>query len=188
MICVTIGIDIDDTITNSSIVIKRYLKKHLGSDVVKNNFRGIMRGNYVNETLESFYSKYGIEMGNAIKVKKNAKEVINKLHDEGHKIIIVTARSNNFYGNAQEFCINYLKQNGIKYDKLFTSQIYKSKLCIDENIDLMIDDSIDTVDEILNLGKKSILFSSSLNKNEKCKSKRLNSWKEVYNYIQKINF
>ena len=184
----TIGIDIDDTITNSSIVIKKYLNKYLGSDVVKKNFRGIMRGNYVNSTLENFYSEYGIEMGNAIKVKKGAKEIINKLHDEGHKIIIVTARSNNFYGNAQEFCVNYLNRNGIKYDKLFTSQIYKSKLCIDENIDLMIDDSIDTVEEIKELGKKSILFSSSLNKNEKCNSVRVNSWNEVYKYIHKIKF
>ena len=183
-----IGIDIDDTITNSSKVIKRYLMKYLGHDVVKNNFRGIMRGNYVNDVLETFYSKYGIEMGNAIRVKKDAAEVINRLHDEGHKIVIVTARSNNFYGNAQEFCINYLNENGIKYDKLFTAQIYKSKLCIDENIDLMIDDSIDTVEEIKALGKKSILFTSALNKNEKCNTKRLNSWKEVYNYIQKINF
>ena len=52
----------------------------------------------------------------------------------------------------------------------------------------MIDDSIDTVDAIHDLGRKSILFTSALNKGEKCKSKRLNSWKEVYNYIQKINY
>ena len=184
----TIGIDIDDTITNSSKVVKRYLMKALDPEIVKKSFKGIMRGNYVNDTLESFYDEYGLEIGNAIKIKKDAVEIINKLHDEGHKIIIITARSDNFYGNAQQFCEEYLERYNLKYDKLFTSQIYKTKLCLDENIDLMIDDSIDTVNAIHDLGRKSILFTSALNKGEKCKSKRLNSWKEVYNYIQKINY
>lgn len=41
----------------------------------------------------------------------NAKEVINKLYDEGHDIIINTCRAGIFEGNVYTF----LKDNGIKY-------------------------------------------------------------------------
>ena len=49
----------------------------------------------------------------------------------------------------------------------------------------MIDDAVDTVDATHDLGIKSILFSSSINKNKKSKAKRLNNWVEVYKYINK---
>ncbi len=181
-----IGIDVDDTITNSSKVIRRYIKSHLKSDDIKNNLEGIMRGTYVTGELIDFYKINSKKIGNEIQIKKDSAEIIKKLHDNGNEIYIITARSDNYYDNAYEFTSKYLEKNNIYYDKLFTSQIYKTKLCQDEKIDLMIDDSIDIVDELYDIGKKSILFTSSINKNKKCKSKRLSSWKDIYNYIDKL--
>ena len=181
----TIGIDIDDTITNSTKVVKRYINKHSKSDELKNNIEGIIRGNYISDGTKSFYKSNSMIIGNRIKVKKHAREVIQKLHDDGHKIIIVTARNNNYYDDAYKFSFEYLKRNGIVFDKLFTDQPYKTRICIEEKIDIMIDDAVDTVDATQDLGIKSILFSSSINKNKKTKAKRLNNWLEVYRYINK---
>ena len=48
------------------------------------------------------------------KLKPNVLEVINKLYNEGYKIIINTCRA----GNYQEDAANYLLKNGIPYHKI----------------------------------------------------------------------
>ncbi len=180
-----IGIDIDDTITNSTKVVKKYIYKYSNNEELKNNVEGIIRGTYVSEYTKSFYKQRSKEIGNEIKVKKHAVEVIKQLHDDGHKIIIVTARNNNYYDDAYAFSYEYLTKNGIVFDKLFVDKPYKLEICKKENVDIFIDDAVDTVDDTQMQGIKSILFSSSINKNKKTKAKRLNNWKEVYKYINK---
>ena len=181
----TIGIDIDDTITNSNRVVRYYISKYSHDKELKKNVEGIIRGSYVSDGTKKFYKKHSEIIGNQIKVKKNAREMINKLHDEGHKIIIVTARNNDYYNDAYKFSYEYLTRNGIVFDKLITDQVYKKETCKKEKIDIMIDDAIDTVDSTQEIGIKSILFDSSINKNKKTKAKRLNNWIAVYKYIVK---
>lgn len=45
------------------------------------------------------------------KIKPNAIDVINRLHDKGHTIIIWTCRSD----DHQDLVENYLKKNGLKF-------------------------------------------------------------------------
>ena len=183
----TIGIDIDDTITNSTRVVRKYINKYSNSEELKNNIEGIIRGIYVSEESKVFYKKYSKQIGNNIKVKKNAKEIINKLYDEGYRILIVTARNNNYYDDAYGFSCDYLKRNGIKFHELFVDNAYKLKLCKEEKIDILIDDSVDIVNELYDNNINSLLFTSSINKNKKSKSKRVNNWLQVYDYIKGIS-
>lgn len=46
-------------------------------------------------------------------LKPNAKEVINRLYDEGHRIIISTCRAE----DRAETAKNYLVDKGVKFDK-----------------------------------------------------------------------
>ena len=181
----TIGIDIDDTITNSNRVVRYYINKYSNDKELKKNVEGIIRGSYVSDGTKKFYKKHSEIIGNNIKVKKNAREIIQRLHDEGHRIVIVTARNNDYYDDAYKFSYEYLTKNGIVFDKLITNQVYKKDTCKREKIDIMIDDAIDTVDSTQEIGIRSILFDSSINKNKKTKAKRLNNWNSVYNYIHK---
>ena len=125
-------------------------------------------------------------MATEIEVKKDAPNIINKLHEEGHEIYFITARSDNYYGNAQEYCVNFLKKHNIYYDKLITHQTYKDKTCRNEHVDLIIDDAIDTCRDVEKLGMKSILFTSELNKDKPTNLTRANTWKEVYNIIHNM--
>ena len=139
-----IAIDIDDTLTSSTEVISDYIRKYdsvyCDDGHLINNLESIIRGFLIDEETKRFFNDYAQEMGNAIQIKDGAKEVIDKLRSEGNKVIIITARSDNFYDNAQKFCEEYLKRNNINYDKLITQQTYKIEACKRENIDLMIDD------------------------------------------------
>lgn len=185
-----IGIDIDDTMTNSLEQIRKYIQKY-GHLYCKNNELSsmeeeILRGSHMTPVVQEFFSKYSIEISNEVKVKKDAKEVIDKLHEEGNEIIIVTARADNYYKDAYKYCYDYLKREGIYFDKLVTSMPYKHKLCKDEGIDLMIDDAVDTCEEVRKLGIKSLLFNSEINNNKQTTCDRVNSWVEVYNYIHNL--
>lgn len=185
-----IGIDIDDTITNSTEVVKEYIEKYdsvySNDNHLKNNIYDIIRGTFADELVVRFFKDHAIEMCNKIKIKENAKEVIDKLKKEGNEIYIITARSDNFYKNAYKFCEEYLKNNDIYFDKLITSQIYKVECCKKEKIDLMIDDAVDTVENLNKENIKAILFTSELNKDNNAKVKRVDNWLELYNEINKM--
>lgn len=185
-----IAIDIDDTLTDSTKVIRDFINRY-DSDYCDDghlikNLGSIIRGFLIDEDTKRFFNDHAIEMGNAIKIKEDAKEVIDKLRTEGNKIIIITARSDNFYEDAQKFCEEYLKRNNINYDKLITHQTYKIEACKRENIDLMIDDAIDTCEELMKEGIKTILFNSELNNGKETSIKRVFNWNELYDYIHNL--
>ena len=185
-----IGIDIDDTITNSIQEVRKFIKKY-GHLYCKNNELSsmeeeLLRGKHMSDIVIKFFSAHSLEISENLEVKEGAREVIEKLHEEGNEIIVITARSDNYYKNAYEFCYNYLKRNGIYFDKLITAQTYKHKLCQNEKIDLMIDDAIDTCEDVVKLGMKGLVFNSEVNKNKETTCDRVNSWKEVYDYIHNL--
>lgn len=179
----TIGIDIDDTITDSYEVVRDFILTYSDDDEIKQNIEGIIRGTYVSEGTKTFYKKNSKIIGNMINVKENAKEYIDKLHNDGYKIIIITARNNDYYDDAYAFCEEYLNSYGIYYDKLIVDQPYKIKACKDNNIDIMVDDAIDTIEDCDKNGIKGILFNSQINLKKETNSKRVSSWEELYNYI-----
>ena len=184
----TIGIDIDDTMTNSSEKIKEYLEKYDEeySHHLISNFANIIRGFLIDDITKQFFNKYAETMGNEIELKENVKEVIDKLRNDGYKIVIVTARSDNFYKDAQKFCEEYLKRNNINYDKLVTQQTFKLECCINEKIDLFIDDALDTVEDLNNRGIKTILFNSVHNRDKETSVKRVDNWLELYDLINNL--
>lgn len=185
-----IGIDIDDTITNSTPVINKYIKEYGSTFFDASEFQKkkeeLSRGILNDEIATKFFSKYAVEISDHIELKEDAKEIIDKLHNEGHEIIIITARRDNYYKDAYAYCTKYLKSKNVYYDKLITEQVYKDKTCINEKIDLMIDDAIDTCETLDKLGIKTLLFTSEINKNKDTKIPRVNFWKEVYNYIHNL--
>lgn len=182
-----IAIDIDDTLTDSSKVVREYAllydSKYSNEKILINRLDTILRGFFDHEAIVNFYLDYGIEMSNKAQVKPDACKVIDKLRSEGHEIYIITARGDKYYKNAYEFCKNYLDKNKINYDKLITSKLYKVKACQEENIDIMIDDGVDTCDNLNSIGIKAFLFTGELNEDKETISQRVHSWNEVYDRI-----
>ena len=107
-----IGIDIDDTITNSTEVVREYMEKYdnlyCDDKHLINKIDEIVRGTFADEAAKRFFKDFSKEMGNKIQLKDNAKEIIDKLKNDGNEIYIITARSDVYYENAQKFCEEYL--------------------------------------------------------------------------------
>lgn len=183
-----IGIDIDDTLIDSCEIVEEYAykygKEYGDGSVILNNIDKILRGNFTEKEMTDFFIDYACEMGSKQKVKKNAKEIIDRLKDEENSIYIITARSDRFYKDVNKYVKEFLDENNIKYDKIITSCFYKVDVCKNEKIDIMFDYAIDTCESLCNNGIDAVVFNSKLNISKDTKCKRVNSWDEVYNYIK----
>ncbi len=84
---------------------------------------------------------------------------------------------------------NWLKQKEIKYDKLIITDAYKNnkhaktEKCFENNIDIMIDDSIHNCMDCIENNITTLLMDTRYNRAEKDMI-RVNNWEEVYEFIK----
>lgn len=185
-----IGIDIDDTMT----FIKEDLE-HAAIDFDKslgNSGEFLYDSYYVGKKFNWSKEDYRYFMGTIRKnVVNNAKlrngliEVLHKLREEGHKIIIITARSNIYYSNPLKMTIEWLKKENIPYDKLILPSRNKKKDCEKEQIDIFIDDDINNCLKVNELGIKVLIMDNIDNYLDNNSITRVNDFYEVYDEVKK---
>lgn len=187
-----IGIDMDDTIcsTNERIIIEadKYDKEVLGGSGIKNidayeftemmGWPSEMKGQFFADKLEYI-------MDNA-EIKENAKEVINKLHDEGNKIVFISFRKGKYIKDPYLLTKNWLDRNGVHYDKIYVDTGSKVDECISENVNLFIDDKESHCEDVASAGIDVLLFTNAYNHDEK-RFRRVDNWNQVYDYVKEKN-
>lgn len=178
-----IGIDIDDTITNSWESLIPLYRKIFGIKIDENTepYYGSVKDKMTLDEFLEMGRKYQDKMAEA-PLKEDAYEILTKLKQEGHTIIFITARGKS-YTNAYKSTKKYLDKHHIPYDKLIVDTFDKSKACQEENIDLFIDDAKKHCEEVLSCGIDAIMMETSYNKKYK-EFKHVKNWKEVYEYIK----
>lgn len=180
-----IGIDIDDTITDTSEFLMPYVAKYLNLNMEKLKQKNITYDSFPIE-YKGREKEFGREIFEKVlthvTLKKDAKEVISKLKSQGNKIIIITARDKSLYDEPFEFTSNQLSNLGIEYDKLFCT-FNKRQVCIDEKIDLFIDDNVNNLNSVEGIVSNIVLFNSKMNLKQDSNFKRVNCWKEIEEYI-----
>lgn len=192
-----IGIDIDDTLTdvkNELIKAGENYARSLGKDIkVDKNFEDKNNnGNKWQEMFQFDYDelKYFLKdiqesITNKAKPRENVVEVINKLKNDGNKIIIITARDSEFHDDPYKYSKDWLDKNNIYYDKLVVNARNKEDTCIEEKIDLFIDDSKSNCLIVEKAGIKAIRVCNEIEENNSnliC----FNNWSDIYSYIQTI--
>lgn len=182
-----IAIDIDDTITYTYETLIPMIASYYGI-----NLKKLMdeKPNYatLNHTLkdyDKFKKDYYGKMARMVKVKEKAVEVINRLHDDGHRIVFMSARNNTEYDDPYQISKDYLDKMGIKYDKLLVNVKDKGKACILENIDLFIDDSTKNCKAVQSKGIKTLQFDTVYTKDNKY-LRRVMSWPEVLEFVNQM--
>lgn len=143
------------------------------------------------EKYEKEYYKNNIErLANFFEPIKDCSRYIKMLRKEGNLIYIISGRDNGEYSDPYNMTINWLKKYDIEYDELILTNAYnhqeKADICLKNNIDIMIDDSINVCAKCMNSNIKSLLFNTEYNKNE-TRFERVNSWEEIYKYINNYN-
>lgn len=178
-----IGIDIDDTITNSWEYFMPIFSHEFNIKLDESScpyYQGI-KDKVSFDEFERVMKKYENTMNN-ITLKENVSKILNKLKQDGHQIIFITARGKT-YNNPYQMTKNYLDTNNIPYDKIILDSWDKSIACREEMIDLFIDDSPKHCKEASDIGIEVIMMDAKYNQNNN-QFTHMVSWQEIYEYIQ----
>ncbi len=181
-----IGIDIDDVITDTSLSMKEYINKYDKTGDVSKYMVEVMRGEIPNENVKNFIKNNCIEIFKNAKVKENASTVMKRLLDTGNEIFIVTSRGEQNYKDSVDLTLKYFEENNIRYTKILFDCFEKAKICKENNIDVMVDDSAKYCSDIQEENIKGILFTSDVNKTIDTNIERVNNWLELEEKINKI--
>ena len=174
-----IGIDIDNTICNTD----EYIDKYQNIFLKEENISEYLLWNN-NDYKLKFLTKYLKTIYEEVSLKEDSKEVINNISKD-NKIYLITARSNNFIDNIEELIKEYFIKKDIHIDKIITNAKDKTDACINNNIDIMIEDSLYNYNKLINKNINTILFDDK-HKNINIKN-RVVSWKEINKIINNLN-
>ncbi len=191
-----IGIDIDDTISDTYGCIFPYAQKYTTEDLNKNI--EIIDKNCFNHMYYStahdwnekehkeFLDKYYQTILLNIKPKLFAVETINELKKQGHKIILITARFPSDKFDIEELTIQWLKDNKINYDELIVNAQDKVEVARKKQIDIFVDDSIRNCEKVSEVQIETFIMDTIINVNyNNDKIKRIYSWPHFYQEIKK---
>ena len=195
-----IGIDIDNVISNfNEDLLMEYInhdKELRNTGIINENADYIRNGmfDWTETEDQEFYINNIERIAKNLKVKDGAKEYIDKLKEDGHYICIITGRDNGEYQDPYMMTKEWLDNNSIKYDKLILTDAYvkseKAIKCLENNIDIMIDDSVGICKSCIENNIKTFLMDTPYNR--KSELPRVCNWAEIYEYIsnykrEKIN-
>lgn len=185
-----IGFDIDDVITDTSGSMKEYIIKYDKNGELMANIEDIMRGDASTPFIENFLVEHFLEIARNAKVKENAAEIIKKLFDAGNEIYLITARgdSRKIFHGAEALTLEYLNKNDICYTNIIFNAVDKAQLCIDNHIDLLVDDSIKHCEAVKDVNINSILFTSVVNKSLPTTVTRVGNWLELEEKIEELSY
>ena len=180
-----IGIDIDDTITSTFEYMMPYVADFFGLDYAVLKKEQISYSNLpamARERLLDFAKATFDSTAASTPAKEHAAEVIRAWKEEGHRITIITGRSNAFYTDCYKTTEEELENCHIVYDKLICT-MDKKRACMEEGIDLLIDDSVRNLEGAKELGIRTILFDSPANKDDR-EFERVFSWEELRELVK----
>ncbi len=166
-----IGLDIDDTICNTHFVLMKYAfkynKEHGDKPLLKyntNNFGEVF--GWSAEEVNDFFRTYYLDALKEIEPKFNTKEVLDKLRNEGYKIIFITVRNDREFaglGEARRITLEWFEKYEIPYDELHVDIQDKKSFCEENDIDIFIDDSVRTVTNVKDIGIDTFIAMNDFN-------------------------
>lgn len=194
-----IGIDIDGVLTDIEqwqldYGSKFYFEKY-GKEIQNNEGYETTEIFKVDSKLDDeFWTEYFKDYSINVDVRKLASEVIQKLKQDGNEIYIITARGSFLSHSAsvmsiednKNIVLEWLRKNEIEYDKIIFSPEDKLSICLENNINVMIEDKVDNINKI-STRIPVICFHAGYNKN--CKGNnifRCYSWYDIYSKISSI--
>ena len=189
-----IGIDLDGVITD----IARFVADYGTKFCYENNIEFKLNAGEYDEAkalgisyehAEKFWNEYLPYYAMKYNAREFAREVIAKLK-ETNEIYIITARNEDglppeSYGHMQEMVVNWLKHQNIAYDKIIFTKGSKLPYCLENNIDVMIEDS---PRNILDISSKVPVLCFDNQYNEKIDGEnitRVYSWYDILKKLEK---
>lgn len=135
-----------------------------------------------------FWKEYIFDLMVSIPTRPYAAKVLGLLKEMGHEIIILTARDNRFLTNQYENTMNFyveewLNKNNIPYDEIIAGPGSKKEKCIQNKLNIMIEDKASNVIKISDV-IPVLCFDAPYNADvSKENVTRVYSWYQIYDYF-----
>lgn len=188
-----IGIDIDGVVLDFERLVRTYAELY---DVIELNGNGLIakdenrfqeRYNWDETELTRFKNKYFISLSKEAKLLPGVKDVIDLLKRDGHELIVISARGND-YNEMKNVVEEIFKKENLNFDKYYWKQVDKVNVALSEKIDIMIDDSYEICKKMSDVEIETLYFRDK-------NMKKINSeyvidvsnWGEIYRVINKMN-
>lgn len=178
-----IGIDIDDTLTDTISIQKKYWAQYV-KDNPSNIYNSILPSNintFGDPYIDKFWDTYRSQLYLEAPFKDGAAEITEHLKKLGHELVIVTSRQKSKYINLENYLQEFLKRGNINISTIYTDVLDKGKFMDVHDIDILIDDDINHCKSAIVHGKKAILF----NKNKDYEGIQVDNW---YDIPENLNF
>ena len=177
-----IGIDIDNTICNTSECVLRYVNAKIGTnlcidDITEYYMEKFVPDNHKHLISQAFHDK---EMWKKVELFPDAAHYIDKLVGKGHEIYFVTATTFANIDKKSSFIRRHFPRINVD-DRLIN---IKNKQLL--NLDILVDDYLDNL-----IGAKqyySVCYDYAWNQTDEpipCFS-RAKNWTEIYDKIQMV--
>ena len=182
-----IAIDIDDTLTDTFSYLLPYLSEYFGWDKdeimrTAKNWQMLPKEWWDDE--EAFARAYYDRVIPDAPMKKDAVHYVNKLHEDGHKITILTARTTRFYTDPYKTCKDALDKHGIQYDEIVCAGD-KGAACKELGVDVLVDDWWFNCDAAQKAGVKTLMFGGNGYPEDK-NFERVYTWEEAYKRLTEL--
>lgn len=188
-----IGVDIDGVLNNISDWHLSYGSKYA-------SLKGIDRGfhpdeyfvkdvfSFTDRERNEFWDQHMVKLAKTIDIRPFAVEVLHKLKEMGHTIVILTARNSDFLigeyeGKMDDLVLEWLDKHGVPYDEIITDSTSKVSKCLEYSLDVMIEDK---KKNILEISKHIpvLCFDQLHNRGvEGHNIHRVYTWYQVYDYF-----
>ena len=189
-----IGIDLDGVVFDSEKDFRIYAELYdifdlkRNSTVDKRALRFQERFDWTEEEGKTFLERYHEKIVKESNYMPGAKMILKMLKQEGHELIIITARGG-INKEIKRITDERLKKDNMDiFDKYYFAVENKGELCEKENIDIMIDDLRENCKGVAYRKIKTIYFKDapSYDMEENKYLKVLYNWGEVYRYIREM--
>lgn len=183
-----IAIDIDDTLTNTAEYLQPYIAEYFGMELAEVQEKGISYENLPDpwkKDAVAFMKTYFDRVIPNTPFKPDAAWGVNVLREQGHRIVIITARTTAFYSDPYATTKAELSRGGIVYDKLICTTD-KATACKEEQIDVLIDDHPKNCDAVLAVGIAVINMLNWFYQDVQMSYPRVKNWAEAVAEVEKI--
>lgn len=183
-----IAIDVDDTLAMTFEHMQPYVAEYFGADVEELRSKGISYENLPEAWLEKrmeFNKAYLERVVPDTPFRPDAAWAVDTLRARGHRVIVMTARTTKFYTDPFATTAEQLRRGGIAYDKLLCAKD-KAGACLQEQIDVLIDDLPRNCEAVAAIGVKVINMVSPVFRDVQTPYPRAHSWKEAVDMILRM--
>lgn len=186
-----IAIDLDGVVFDSEEYFRTYSHLYdiaLVGNGLRNSTEMAVHDRYGwdKETANQFYAKYTAEVLERAPLRPGVRYVLNKLKEMGHTLICITLRGH-FHECEVSITEKRVKELNLPFEKILYNQKNKLTACIEEGVELIIDDNPNTAKLVSDNGIKCFHFrGAGLRKVEGENIAEVQNWADVYEKILKL--